>query len=194
MRSLVLASGSPYRRALLARLQIPFHSHSPELDEQPGPAESPQALASRLALGKARALQSQYPDSLIIGSDQVASLDNTLLGKPGSTERATAQLHQCAGKRVRFHTGLCLLDARHNRFELDVIGFEVDFLPLTHAQIASYIKKDQPLDCAGSFKWESLGISLFSSLQGQDPTALEGLPLIRLCAMLRSAGLDPLQP
>lgn len=194
MRSLVLASSSVYRRALLARLQLPFSSQSPDLDERPRAGETPQALAARLSLSKAHALQASHPDSLIIGSDQVAGLADQLLGKPGCAERAAEQLRQSAGQRVSFYTGLCLLDARHNRFELDVIRFDVSFLPLTEAQILSYIRKEHPLDCAGSFKCEGLGISLFAGLHGDDPTALEGLPLIRLCAMLRAAGLDPLQP
>jgi septum formation protein len=189
---LILASGSRYRKALLARLQLNFICQAPELDETPLAGELPAAMAARLAHAKAHALAGQHRQALIIGSDQAAACDGQLLTKPGTTARAEAQLNLCQGKTVTFYTGLCLLDSNSGQFELDTIPYQVTFRALSRGQIAAYIRKEQPLDCAGSFKCEGLGSALFSQLQGQDPTALEGLPLIRLCEMLRQFGADPL--
>lgn len=189
---IILASGSVYRKTLLQRLQLPFAVDSPDIDETPHPLEAPRELAARLALAKTQALKARYPSALIIGSDQTAECEGTLLGKPHTPTRALEQLSFCSGKQVTFYTGLCLLDTQNNRFELDIVPFRVSFLPLTQPQIQHYIKKEQVLDCAGSFKCEGLGIALFRELEGTDPTALEGLPLIRLSAMLRAAGIEPL--
>ncbi|MDO6461174.1 Maf family protein [Granulosicoccaceae sp. 1_MG-2023] len=187
---LILASTSPFRAALLERLQAPFRSAAPDCDETPVPGESHSELVQRLAEGKARSLAAAYPDSLIIGSDQVAELDGAILGKPGTADNAQRQLAACSGRTVRFHTGLCLLDTRDNSAQVDEVIFDVVFRPLTEAQIQAYVEKEQPLNCAGSFKSEGLGITLFSALRGDDPNALIGLPLIRLCDMLRERGLS----
>ena len=182
---LILASGSIYRRRLLERLQIPFSWHAPDIAEQRQADEPPHQMAERLSLNKATVCSNQYPDTLIIGSDQVAVLDEQILGKPKTTEKAFEQLGLCSGKTVQFLTGLCLLDSATGKHQSTAIPFHVTFRELSNNEITRYIEKDQPLDCAGSFKWESLGISLFESLSGDDPTALEGLPLITLSKMLR---------
>ncbi|WP_345198971.1 Maf family protein [Kistimonas scapharcae] len=187
---LILASGSIYRRRLLERLQLSFLWHAPDICEQRQSDESPQKMAERLSLNKATACSNQYPDALIIGSDQVAVLDKQILGKPKTTEKAFEQLSLCSGKTVQFLTGLCLLDSATGKHQSTVIPFHVTFRELSNDEITRYVKKDLPLDCAGSFKWESLGISLFESLSGDDPTALEGLPLIALTKMLRNQQLQ----
>lgn len=189
--NLILASSSTYRRALLERLRIPFESVSPDIDETPVADEDARSLSLRLAEQKARAVARQYPDAVVIGSDQVPSLDGELLEKPGTAARAEAQLARCSARSVVFHTGLCVLSPA-TAPQLDCITVEVRFRELSAAEITNYVALDQPLDCAGSFKWESLGITLFESLEGPDPTALEGLPLIALSRMLRASGLDPL--
>jgi MAF protein len=189
---LVLASSSRYRRALLEQLRLPFTSASPDVDETPLPNESVAALVARLALAKARALAAHFPDALIIGSDQACALDDRILGKPRDATRARAQLQACSGRRVTFHTGLVLYDARTATWQQTVDTFSVQFRALNEADIARYVELEQPLDCAGSFKVEGLGISLFSALEGKDYNSLIGLPLISLCEMLRAAGLDPL--
>lgn len=187
---LILASTSPYRRQLLERLQLPFRVASPKIDESPLPGETPQALVLRLAERKARAVASNHPPGLIIGSDQAAVLNGEILGKPGNRQNALAQLKNCSGQSVMFHTGLCLLDTADGRVQLDDILFEVKFRPLTAPQIERYIDSEQPFDCAGSFKAESMGITLFEYMRGDDPTALIGLPLIRLTTMLQNAGVQ----
>ena len=144
-------------------------------------------------MSKARALVRQHPQALIIGSDQVAECDGTLLGKPGDRANAISQLQLCRSRIVTFHTGLCLFNAAEGRFSLNVVPYAVQFLPLTDQQIAHYVDAEQPFDCAGSFKSEGLGTALFEYHQGQDPTALVGLPLISLCAMLRAEGVEPLR-
>ena len=187
---LVLASSSPFRRELLARLGLVFLSDSPDIDEQRTPGEAPEALVQRLALEKARAVAGRHPGALVIGSDQVAVLeDGTVLGKPGSEERARQQLRQASGRSVTFLTGLCLYNAATEGYQLCCEPFRVHFRELSADAIASYIRKEQPLNCAGSFKSEGLGITLFRRLEGDDPNALIGLPLIRLTDMLAAEGV-----
>jgi len=188
-RLVVLASTSPYRRELLARLQIPFETAAPEADESALPGEAPASTALRLAEAKARAVAGRYPDALIIGSDQVAAHGNERFGKPVRRENAIAQLRLMRGKEVVFHTGLCLLDSASNRVQLSCIDTHVGFRDLSDAEIASYLDREDALNCAGSAKSEGLGISLLSYLRGDDPNALVGLPLIALCGMLRAEGL-----
>jgi len=188
-RLVVLASTSPYRRELLARLQIPFETAAPEADESALPGEAPASTALRLAEVKARAVAGRYPDALIIGSDQVAAHGNERFGKPVRRDNAVAQLRQMRGKEVVFHTGLCLLDSASNRVQLSCIDTHVGFRDLSDAEIASYLDREDALNCAGSAKSEGLGISLLSYLRGDDPNALVGLPLIALCGMLRAEGL-----
>lgn len=192
-RPLVLASTSPFRRELLARLGLAFQTAAPHVDETRQPGEPPEQLVMRLAEAKARAVGVAHPDALIIGSDQVACIDEVVLGKPGDRDRAIAQLTQASGRRVTFLTGLCLYDAAHDRAEVICDRFEVQFRRLDRTQIAGYLDREQPFDCAGSFKSEGLGIALFERLIGDDPNSLIGLPLIRLVAMLERAGIDPLR-
>lgn len=189
---LVLASGSRWRRQLLDRLEIPYAWQSPDIDETPHPDEPPAALVQRLALSKARRLSEAWPDHLIIGSDQVALFDGQILGKPGDEANARANLARFSGHRVRFLTGLALLDTRSGRHRVTHETYDVVFRRLEEDEIARYVKKEKPLDSAGSFRMEGLGITLFERLEGNDPNTLIGLPLIRLCAMLREAGMDPL--
>lgn len=190
-KPLILASTSPFRRQLLERLRLPFSIESPQADESPLPGEMPRDLVLRLSELKARAVAGSHPDALIIGSDQVAVLNGEILGKPGTRQNAVAQLQKCSGNRVIFHTGLCLLDNASGRAQLDDILFEVKFRDLTLPQIERYIDREKPFNCAGSFKSESLGIILFEYMRGDDPTALIGLPLIRLTTMLHNAGIQP---
>ncbi|AXY43490.1 nucleoside triphosphate pyrophosphatase [Halomonas sp. JS92-SW72] len=192
MPRLVLASGSRWRRQLLDRLEIPYAWQSPDIDETPYPGEAPATLVHRLALGKAQALAEAWPDHLIIGSDQVALFDGEILGKPADAAAARRQLARFSGQRVRFLTGLALLDTRRGRHRVTHETYDVVFRRLGEGEIARYVEKELPLECAGSFRMEGLGIALFEKLEGDDPNTLIGLPLIRLCAMLREAGLDPL--
>lgn len=189
MRPLVLASSSPYRRELLQRLQLPFTCCNPNIDERPLANETPEVLVQRLAVAKARALRAQFLQHLIIGSDQVAVLDGQILGKPSTAAAAIAQLTAASGRSVTFYTGLCLLDSASGTIQVDCVPFTVHFRTLSPAQISRYIEREQPLDCAGSFKSEGLGISLFRATEGEDATSLIGLPLIRLCDMLSQAGI-----
>lgn len=190
---LLLASSSSYRRALLARLQLPFVWHSPDIDESALPNETPQALVRRLALAKARALVTDYPEHIIIGSDQVAVLDGRIIGKPHTIAGATQQLQAASGRSLTFLTGLAVLDTRQSNSvvaeQADCIPFTVHFRTLSDAQIQRYIALEQPFDCAGSFKSEGLGVSLFQATEGSDATSLVGLPLIRLCDMLNACGV-----
>ncbi|MGH1371511.1 MAG: Maf family protein [Cellvibrionaceae bacterium] len=179
MPSIVLASSSPYRRQLLEKLGVYFSHASPDIDESPRPNEAPQALTERLSNAKAEALSTQHPNSLIIGSDQVAELNGTLLGKPGTRENAIAQLQLCSAQTVSFHTGICLLNSATGHYHYDCDTYTVIFRELTDTQIAYYVDREQPFDCAGSFKSEGLGISLFSAIRGDDPNSLIGLPLIK---------------
>ncbi len=191
---LLLASSSSYRQSLLQRLGLAFQSQSPDIDESPLPDESPSQLVRRLSLNKAQALASQHLDALIIASDQVAQFQKQILGKPHTIERAIEQLSSFSGHLVTFHTGLCLLNARTGDYQLDSIPFTVHFRNLTEDKIRFYINEEKPLDCAGSFKCEGLGISLFTKMTGDDPNSLIGLPLIRLTEMLINEGVDPLDP
>ncbi len=192
MPKLILGSSSKYRYNLLKKIDIPFETASPDIDESAFPEESAESLVARLSLSKARALAPQFPNSLIIGSDQAAELDGKILTKPLNHSRAKAQLLTAAGRRVRFLTGLCLYNSADHSHQLEVVPYVVQFLPLSDRQIENYLCREKPYDCAGSFKAEGLGITLFERLSGDDPNALIGLPLIRLTAMLRKAGLDPL--
>ncbi|MCB1875973.1 MAG: septum formation inhibitor Maf [Chromatiales bacterium] len=191
-RILVLGSTSPYRRELLQRLGLTFETAAPKVDETRHPGEDANALVRRLSEAKARAVGETWPDALVIGSDQVAVLDGEILGKPGNRERAIAQLSAASGKRVRFLTGLCLLDSATGEAEVDVVPFDVVFRQLKPAHIETYVDREQPYNCAGSFKSEGLGIALFEALEGADPNALIGLPLIRLCRLLERHGLPVL--
>lgn len=184
MLPLLLASSSPYRRELLQRLRLPFTCASPDLDERRLDQEPAAALVQRLAQAKARALADSHPDHLIIGSDQVAVLDEHILGKPHTVERACEQLLAASGRSVTFLTGLALLNSATGHCQVDCITFTVTFRTLDRARVERYIEAERPLDCAGSFKAEGLGISLFQRMQGDDPTSLIGLPLIRLVDML----------
>ncbi len=189
-RGLVLASSSPYRRALLERLACPFEWQAPEIDESRRPGESAMDLVRRLALAKARALAGNYPTALIVGSDQLAVVNGHPLGKPGSAERAFEQLSMASGQRVEFLTSVCVLDCAREHYELQVVTTNVRFRDLNERQIRNYIDREHPLDCAGSFKCEGLGIALFESMTSDDPSALIGLPLIALVGMLSRAGFD----
>jgi septum formation protein len=192
--ALILASTSRYRRELLERLRMPFSVQAPEVDETPGEGEAPAALAVRLALAKAWAVARQHPDAVVIGSDQVADLDGNSIGKPGTHERAQAQLRAMRGRRVLFHTAVSVVVASRG-FERTLLApVAVTFRQLDDAEIERYLQADQPYDCAGSAKCESLGIALLERIDSDDPTALVGLPLIRTCALLREAGLNPLMP
>lgn len=189
MQPLVLASSSPYRRELLARLRHPFIWSAPAIDETPQPRESAEALVRRLAEQKARALAALHPNHLIIGSDQVALLGQQILGKPGNFARAKTQLLAASGTSVTFLTGLTLLNSATGHCEIDVIPFTVHFRQLDEQQITRYLEAEKPYDCAGSFKAEGLGISLFRATEGEDSTSLIGLPLIRLTSMLNEQGI-----
>jgi len=189
MRTLVLASTSRYRRELLQRLELPFTTDSPDIDETPLVGEAPDATALRLAEAKARAVAERHPDALIIGSDQVASVGEERFGKPGTVERAIAQLQRMRGRSIVFHTALALFDARDGGVQLRNVRTEVAIRSLSDEEIVRYVERENPLDCAGSAKCEGLGISLMEHMRGDDPNALIGLPLIALCAMLRQAGI-----
>lgn len=188
-RLVVLASTSPFRRDLLARLQIPFEVAAPDTDEAALPGELPAETACRLAEAKARAVAGRFPGALVIGSDQVAASEGERFGKPGIRANAAAQLRQMRGKEVVFHTGLCLLNTATDRSQVRCIDTHVGFRQLDDAEIESYLDKEDALNCAGSAKSEGLGISLLSYMRGDDPNALVGLPLIALCDMLRAEGL-----
>ncbi|MGH8855248.1 MAG: Maf family nucleotide pyrophosphatase [Telluria sp.] len=190
---LILASGSAYRRELLARLHLPFEAIAPEIDETPRPGEAPQDTARRLAGAKAAAIAARAPGALVIGSDQVATLDGLQIGKPGSHARALEQLQLMRGRRVVFHTALCLWDSRVAdpalAAQVENVQVFVDFRDLPDAELDAYLRIEQPYDCAGSAKNEGLGIALLERIESNDPTALTGLPLIALTGMLRRAGV-----
>lgn len=187
--SLILASSSPFRQDLLSRLNIPFESISPDIDESVLPNEIATDYVSRLAEEKAYVIAQKHPQSLIIGSDQCAYLDGNILGKPGNHENALKQLQNARGKEVVFYTGLSVQQFSTQLKLVDCIKFRVGFRQLSDEQLENYLKTEQPYNCAGSFKSEAYGISLFSYLRGDDPTALIGLPLIRLTSMLEEAGV-----
>ncbi len=189
MPPLILASTSPYRRELLAKLQIPFEVADPQVDERRLADESPGALADRLASAKARSLAAHYPDALIIGSDQVAYCGDRVFGKPKERNRAVEQLLALSGNTVIFHTSVCLFNSARAREQLRSVSTEVRFRKLTSCDIDRYLEREQAYNCAGSAKSEGLGIALLEYLRGDDPNALVGLPLIALCAMLRAEGL-----
>ena len=188
---LLLASSSPYRRELLGRLRIPFAHASPDIDESPLPDEKPDAYVVRLAREKAAALSANWPDYWIIGSDQACVINQQICSKPGTAENAIAQLTAASGQSVSFLTGLCLRSPDGKEFTL-CEPFCVHFRELSNADIRRYIELEQPLDCAGSFRVEGLGITLFEKLDGRDINSLVGLPLIGLCELIRAAGLNPL--
>ena len=189
MQALVLGSTSPFRKALLDKLGIPFITDTPNTDETRRPGETPDRLVRRLAEDKARDVASRFPDALVIGSDQVACVGDEILGKPGNRENAIAQLSAASGKAVTFYTGLCLYNAANDQIQVAVEPFVVHFRVLGSAQIERYIDREQPFNCAGSFKSEGFGITLFAALEGRDPNALVGLPLIRLVEMLDRQGV-----
>ncbi len=190
LSNLVLASTSPFRKALLAKLNIPFTTSSPNIDEEPLANETAQQLVSRLAQEKAKAVASAYPNALIIGSDQVATIEGKIVGKPGNRSKAIEQLTWASGKRVTFYTGLCLYNSYSQKSQLCCDPFHVHFRPLERSQIERYLDIEEPYNCAGSFKSEGLGIVLFSQLEGNDPNTLIGLPLIHLTDMLANEGLS----
>ena len=191
---LILASTSRYRRELLSRLRLPFDVVSPEVDEAPESGERPEALAQRLAVAKARAVAALHPSAIIIGSDQVADLDGASIGKPGNHERATAQLTMMSGRTVVFHTAIAVLCNARAFAATAIVPVTVRFRTLAATEIERYLRAEQPYDCAGSAKCETLGIALLAAIESDDPTALVGLPLIRICDLLRRAGIDPLGP
>jgi septum formation protein len=186
---LVLGSTSVYRRELLSRLRIPFSVASPDVDETPQPGEHPAVLARRLALAKARSVAQRYPDSVVIGSDQVADLDGEPLGKPGNHARALAQLQKMRGKTITFHTAVAVVCLQSGFSQEELAPVKVRFRDLSDEEIEAYLRAEEPYDCAGSAKSEGLGIVLLESIDSDDPTALVGLPLIRTSAMLRAAGI-----
>lgn len=193
-RQLVLGSTSAYRRELLQRLRVPFTVAAPDVDETPYPTETPLALARRLALAKAQAVAKQFPDAVVIGSDQVADLDGEPLGKPGTHERAVAQLQRMRGKTVIFQTAVAVVCQASGFQQEDVAPVRVVFRDLSDAEIENYLRAETPYDCAGSAKSEGLGIALLESIDNDDPSALVGLPLIRTSRMLRAAGIALLGP
>ena len=192
--ALILASTSRYRRELLQRLRLTFEVVAPQVDEAPLPGETPAALAQRLALAKALAVAALRPAAVVIGSDQVADLDGQPIGKPHTHERAVAQLQSMRGRRVVFQTAVAVVRADRGYAQGLLAPVTVQFRNLSDAEIEHYLRTEQPYDCAGSAKCETLGIALLDAIDSDDPTALVGLPLIRTCRLLREAGLDPLQP
>ncbi|HCM9642624.1 Maf family protein [Enterobacter hormaechei] len=192
MPNLVLASTSPYRRMLLEKLGIPFECAAPEVDETPQPGESPRHLVTRLAKEKAQSLAVRYPAHVIIGSDQVCVLDGEITGKPYTEEIACQQLLRARGSIVTFYTGLALYNSASGHLQTECEPFDVHFRHLSEQEIMDYVRRERPLNCAGSFKSEGLGIALFDKLDGRDPNTLVGLPLIALCQMLRREECNPL--
>ena len=188
-RPLILGSTSRYRKELLTRLRIPFETASPDVDETPHSNESPKDLALRLALAKARAVALKYPEAVVIGSDQVADLEGTPLGKPGNHANAILQLQRMRGKTVIFQTALSVVCIATGYERTDLAEVKVKFRDLSDAEIETYLRAEEPYDCAGSAKSEGLGIALLDAIVNDDPTALIGLPLIKTCQMLREAGM-----
>ena len=186
---LVLGSSSRYRRELLSRLRLEFTVEIPDLDESQRTGEAPRELALRLAVAKARAVAAKVPQAIVIGSDQVAELVGEALGKPGSHEKAVAQLRQMRGETVVFHTAVAVVCMQTGFEQVDLAPVKVKFRRLTDAEIETYLRLEQPYDCAGSARSEGLGVALLDAIESDDPTALVGLPLIRTCRMLRAAGL-----
>lgn len=186
---LILASSSPFRRELLSRLMIPFEVRIPDVDETPHPGEPPAQLVERLAIAKARVIAAGQPDSLVIGSDQVAVHGNEIVGKPLTHDRAVQQLQTASGRAVTLYTGLALVNSATGRVQSEVVPFRVVFRRLTDEQIESYLRKETPYHCAGSVKSEGLGVALLERFEGEDPATLIGLPLIRLVRMLENEGV-----
>lgn len=189
MPPLILASSSVYRRQLLERIGVAFTCHSPNIDETPRHSETTPDLVKRLAIEKAQAIAKTHTNHLIIGSDQATELNGTILGKPGSHQNAVAQLESCSGQKVTFYTSVCLLNSSNNIIQASTIPFSVYFKKLSYEQIERYVCKEQPYDCAGSFKMEGYGICLFEKMEGDDPNSLIGLPLIKLITMLEQEGI-----
>lgn len=187
---LVLASTSPYRSAILKKLPLSFTTEAPDIDETPLPNEQPDALVQRLAKAKAEAVADKHRRGLIIGSDQVAVLNGEVLGKPGNHDNAVVQLRKASGRQVVFYTGLCLLNSATSHAQVRCVPFTVQFRPLSDEQIERYLQYEKPYNCAGSFKSEGLGITLFEKLLGDDPNTLMGLPLIELVRMLEKEGIS----
>jgi MAF protein len=192
MTQIVLASTSPYRRELLEKLAIPFICAAPQVDETPEADEDARHLVTRLAQAKAQALSKEYPNHMIIGSDQVCVLEGKIVGKPHTEEKAVEQLLIARNSIVTFYTGLALYNSASGNLQVICEPFDVHFRHLSEQEIRNYVRKEQPLQCAGSFKSEGLGITLFERLSGKDPNTLVGLPLISLCEMLRNEGVNPL--
>ncbi|MEP0072454.1 MAG: nucleoside triphosphate pyrophosphatase [Marinomonas sp.] len=196
-KKLILGSSSPYRKALLSRLNIPFECLSPNIDESPLEDETATSLVQRLTIEKAFAVSREHKKSnnqsaLIISSDQVAVLGGRILGKPHTYDNAVQQLSDFSGKKVSFLTGLCLFDHKTQTHQYELCDFHVHFRTLTFTEISNYVRIEQPLNCAGSFKCEGLGVSLFEKMEGDDPNSLIGLPLIALCRLLRAQGINPI--
>ena len=189
-RNIILASSSPFRRELLARLQLDFESRAPEVDESILADEDAIRYVRRLAESKAQVIARQYPDAIVIGSDQCALLDGQILGKPGSHENALQQLRQAQGKNVVFHTAVCVMQLSSGFNAVEEVPFEVEFRHLSDRQLEHYLQVEQPYQCAGSFKAEGYGSCLFRRMQGEDPSALIGLPLFKLIEMLEAVGVE----
>lgn len=189
-RSIILASTSPFRKELMDKLHIAYSTATPNIDESSLANETPEEMVKRLSLEKAKAVADENSDALIIGSDQCAVLDTLVMGKPGTHEKAIQQLRNSSGKTVSFLTGLCVYDAKNQTYQVECVPFEVGFRDLTDIEIENYLRIEEPYNCAGSFKSEALGITLFNKMQGEDPSALIGLPLIMLCEMLRNKGVS----
>lgn len=194
MRTIVLASTSPFRRELLERLGLPYEAASPRFEERLDQEADPAELATSMALGKAMSLADDFPDALIIGSDQVLVTGGEIIGKPGTVGRAKEQLRRMSGASHTFHTGLAVVDTASGETRASTVPFTVTLRELTDDEIENYIRLDDPLGCVGSFKIEGLGIALMERLEGDDFTALIGLPLIELVSMLRNLGVNPLDP
>lgn len=187
---IVLASSSPYRKQLLSKILSNFRCASPDIDESKLATENFREMAERLSIEKAHALSEQFPNSLIIGSDQVACIDEQILRKPLNKENNLTQLKLCQGKTAYFYTGVCLLNSKTGEYQSAVENYATTFRNLNEQQLKNYIDKEQPFNCAGGFKMEGLGISLFKSIEGQDPNILIGLPLIRLVELLEKEGIQ----
>lgn len=192
MKTLVLGSTSVFRKTILEKLQLPFNCAKPDIDESAQQGEPPQALVKRLAIEKARAVRAEYPNAIIIGSDQVAVCEGEILGKPHNFDNGVIQLTKFSGKSITFYTGLCVYDSENDKAVALVEPFIVHFNHLSQDEIGNYLKAEQPYNCAGSFKSEGLGICLFNKLEGDDPNTLIGLPLIKLVALLKQQGIDVL--
>lgn len=190
MKKLILGSSSVFRKSLLEKLGLEFECDSPDIDETPLKNEHPKDMVARLALAKAKAIAARQPHALIIASDQCATLDNNIIGKPGDHANAVQQLQNASGRSVTFYTSLCLYNSQNDEYELCVEPFHVHFRELNDSQIENYLQREQPYNCAGSFKSEGLGISLFERLEGDDPNTLIGLPLIRLIKMLAKQDIN----